>query len=63
MKWQDCKYHDDMDDILDMAGGADGGVSFIRIRAFLMECEEKGEDVPFVRQFAKLCRVFTDIEA
>ncbi len=63
MEWQDSQYAEDMQDILDMATGADGGICFLKIRAFLLECEKKGDDVPFVRQFAKLCRVLTDIEA
>lgn len=56
IEWKDSKYHDDMQDILDMATGADGGLTFHQLRMFLLVCEEQGTEVPFLQQFAKLCR-------
>lgn len=44
--------------VLDMAAGADGGITAVYILQFLKQCEEENTDVPFVRQFARLCRTF-----
>ncbi len=55
MEWQDSQYADDMQEILDMATGANS--VYLPLRVFLQDCEEKGHDVPFVRQFAQLCRM------
>ena len=56
IEWKDCKYHDDIQEILDMATGVDGGLTFHQLRMFLIICEEQGTEVPSVTQFAKLCR-------
>jgi hypothetical protein len=55
IEWEDSEYKDAIDTILDTMGGADGGISFVLLRTFLCQCEEDGQDVPFVRQFARLC--------
>ena len=54
-EWSDCQYKGDMDDILDMATGANTG--FADLRTFLCAADEQGTDLPFVLQFAKLCRL------
>lgn len=49
---------DDFNEILDMAAGGGGGVKALYIIQWLRACDEQGTDVPFVRQFAKMCRLF-----
>lgn len=56
LEWKDCKYYDDVNDILDMAAGADGCIGFWQLRQFLTLCEEQGTEVQCVHDFAKLCR-------
>jgi hypothetical protein len=55
IEWKDCKYREDLQTIVDMATGAD--TSYLTLRWFLCDCDEKGMDVEVVRQFAKLIRV------
>lgn len=40
--------------ILDCMTGADGGVSYANLRAFLGLCAKQGNDVPFMRNTADL---------
>lgn len=58
VEWADCKYRKDMETILDMATGAD--TSYMTVRLFLCDCDEKGIDVRVVRQFADLIRILKD---
>ena len=49
---------EDWQEILLMAAGADGGVASVYLTQFIRRCDEEGTDVPFIRDFAKLCRAF-----
>lgn len=47
----------DLDEIVDMASGADGGVDFAFFKAFVEDCITKELDAPFVRQMAQTIRI------
>lgn len=62
VEWRDCKFYSDMQEILDMATGADGGADFVRLRMFLCTCDAEGTNVPFVHQLATLIRYLRTID-
>ena len=47
----------DLDEIVDMASGADGGVDFVFFKTFVEDAISKDLDVPFVRQMAQTIRI------
>ena len=53
-------FREDTQKILDCFSGADDGKSFVQLCIFLDVCEKQGNDVPFLRQMAKLIRYVED---
>lgn len=50
------QFREDVETLLACFGGDDGGVAFVKLCRFLKSCDEQGNDVPFLRQMAKLIR-------
>lgn len=50
------EFAEDVATLLDCFTGADGGVAFVILCRFLNTCVDQGNDVPFLRQTAKLIR-------
>lgn len=49
--------YEDFEEILMMAAGADGGVTALYIMQLVRDWDKEGIEAPFIRQFAKLCRM------
>ena len=55
----------DLQYILDVMSGADGGIKYVKLLTFVRECDERRDvnDIPLldiVRKFANLTRVIND---
>ena len=56
-KLLESEMSDDLSYILEIMGGADGGVGFVRLKAFLKENEGHPGLTKIVKDFANLIRV------
>jgi hypothetical protein len=56
-------FRDDVDRLLDCFTGGDGGADFVRLCGFLQVCVRDGNDVPFIRQTARLLRHLETLQA